>query len=68
MSVKALIELSTSFEEADAVIEKHVKLTKVSEKIEFVKKVFGYEVVDNQTNDEDDYLALLTAIIEEKWR
>ncbi len=70
--IQALIELSTSYEEANSVIETYVSLTdksNYSQKIAFLLGMFDCEIVGRNIKDEEaDYKALLTSIIEQKWK
>ena len=67
--IKALIELSASYEEANEVIEKYVGLKTYAEKIAFIKGMFDCEIFSRTYDDiEVDYITLLTSVIENKWR
>lgn len=70
--IKALIELSDTYEEANAVIEKYAPLTDKSsyaEKIKYITSKFDCEIVGrNVESEEADYIALLTTIIKRKWK
>ena len=67
--VKALIELSPTFEEADEVIEEYVGLETVKEKIAFLKGMFEWEIIDQEAKDSDEinYTIALNCIISKKW-
>ena len=67
--VKALIELSNTTKEADEVIEKHVRLETLKEKIAFLKGMFDWEIIDQKEMDSDEmiYQMALDAIISKKW-
>lgn len=72
--VKALIELSSSVEQADEIIVSE-GLVSVKEKIAFLKGMFDFSLIgrhcDAQSNDDDrdnmDYYSILNAIINAKW-
>ena len=67
--IKALIELSVTFDEADAVIDEYTGLSTYSEKISYLSRMFGCEIVDsNKSDDSADYKAILTTIINKKWK
>lgn len=68
-NVKALIELSTSFEEADEVIKKYTDFKDLKEKIAYIKGMFDVEILDSKKDDPDEliYRLLLTAVVEKKW-
>ena len=66
--IKALIELSTSFEEADAVIETYTGNKTYAQKIAYLQGMFDCEIIGRHIDSEEaDYKALLTSIIERKW-
>lgn len=68
-NIKCLIELSTSFDEADKVLSKYTLFRTNEEKIEYLSKLFGCEIIDKNSNDlRTDYVALLTTIVNGKWR
>ncbi len=66
--VQALIELSTTFEKADEVIEKYVGFKTVKEKLAFLYGMFDDRIIDpHPTPDEDAYRIILNSIIQHKW-
>lgn len=66
--IKALIELSTSYEKANEIIEKYVGLKTYAEKIAYLRGMFDCEIFSRTDDDEEvDYIALLTSVIESKW-
>lgn len=66
--IKALIELSSSFESADSVINTYTNMKTYSEKIEYLQNMFDVKIVSiNVDSKEADYKALLTSIVEKKW-
>lgn len=72
--VKALIELSTSVEQADEIVVRE-GLTSVREKIAFLKGMFDFTVIgrhreetlSEEERDSMDYYSILNAIIHAKW-
>jgi hypothetical protein len=72
--VKALIELSTSVEQADEIVVRE-GLTSVREKIAFLKGMFDFTVIgrhreetlSEEERDSMDYYSILNAIINAKW-
>lgn len=66
--IKALIELSNSYEEANEIIEKYAKLYTYEEKIAYIRGMFNCEIFHTTIDSkESDYIALLTTIINQKW-
>jgi hypothetical protein len=69
--IKNLIELSETVYEADGVIEEQAKITELTEKIVYVKNLFGISIRSHhgsKLNNEDarlrnDYFALLGCVI-----
>ena len=62
-TLKALIELSSTFDEANEILEQFVSKN-LYDKINFLQGVFRYEIVHKTTKDEYvDYVAALTAIV-----
>lgn len=70
--IKALIELSSSYDEANQIIETYAVLSDVSnyaQKIAFLSGMFDCEIIGRSIDSEEaDYKALLTSIIEQKWK
>lgn len=72
--VRALIELSSSVEEADEIIVNEGLVT-VKEKIAFLKGMFDFTLIGRyrdenlceEERDEMDYYSILSAIISAKW-
>ena len=72
--VKALIELSSSVEQADEIIMREGFIS-VKEKIAFLKGMFDFTLVgrhredtlSEEERDEMDYYSILSAIINAKW-
>lgn len=67
--IKTLIELATSFEQADAVINDYTTYKTDEERIAYLQGMFDCMIVERSVSDvHTDYVALLTAIINQKWR
>lgn len=67
--IKALIELSSSYEEANQIIEKYTPHKEYGNKIAYLQGMFDCEIVGrNIESEEADYVALLTSIVEKKWK
>ena len=70
--IKSLINLSNTFEEANEVIETYAGLddnSDFSQKLAYLKGMFDCQIVGrNVESTEADYVALLTYIIEQKWK
>lgn len=65
---KAIIELSSSFEEANNFLELNLGLISLHSKIEYLKENFDIEFVGHEIeNSFDDYKILLNSIINNKW-
>lgn len=67
--IKTLIELATSFEQADAVIKDYTTYKTDEERIAYLQGMFDCKIIERSVSDaHTDYVALLTAIINQKWR
>lgn len=67
--IKMLIECSTSFEKADAALKEFTEFKDDEERISYLQEMFGCRIVGRSgENVHTDYVALLTAIVNEKWR
>jgi len=67
--IKNLIELATSFDKANAIIDNYTPFTTDEEKIAYLSGMFNCKIVGRSVSDvHTDYVALLTAIVEQKWR
>jgi len=67
--IKALIECSTSFEKANEVLNKYTNYKSDAERIAYLQGMFDCEIVGRNTEDiHMDYVALLTSIVESKWK
>ena len=68
-NIKTLIELSTSFEDADEVLNNYTDFQTDAEKIAYLRGLFDCKIVGrSEENIHTDYVAILTAIVEKKWR
>jgi hypothetical protein len=71
-AIKALIELSGTWEEADKVIEEFADIQDIPQKIGYIKGMFDVSVVGRTSTEDDrakyDYIAMLSAIVNKKWR
>lgn len=67
--IKTLIELSTSFEQANEVIEMYTDYSTDEERIAYLQGMFDCKIIGRSNSDaHTDYVALLTAIVNQKWR
>lgn len=67
--VKALIELATSFEVADDVMNQYSGCNSDEERIHYLTELFDCKIIGNSVKDvHSDYVALLTSIVGQKWR
>ena len=67
--IKTLIELSTSFEEADEVLRNYTDFQSDIERIAYLRGLFDCKIVGrSEENIHTDYVAILTAIVDKKWR
>lgn len=68
--IKVMIELAPSFEKADLIMNEYTEFKTVEEKIAFLKGMFYVEVVAEtaDADKQDTYCALLTTIVEDKFR
>ncbi len=70
--IKAMINLSSTFEEANEVIEKYAELSNsfdYAQKLAFLKGMFDCQIVGRSVEStEADYVAMLTSIVEQKWK
>ena len=75
-AIKALIELSGTTEEADVLIEEYTSYKDIPRKLAYITGLFDIAVLASHdafdsTEDErlkTDYLAMLSTIINQKWR
>lgn len=73
--VKSLVEMAESFEDADRIIVKFTDLRTTKEKLDFLFENFDVAIVGANSSKKDkesklltDYEAVLTAIVNKKWR
>lgn len=65
---KAIIELSSSFEEANNFLEQKLGLLTTHRKIEYLVKNFDVQFVGHSLgNSYDEYVILLSCILDKKW-
>jgi hypothetical protein len=71
-AIKAMIELSDTWEEADKVIEEFAGIQDIPQKIGYMKGMFDVSVVGRTSAEDDqakyDYIVMLSAIANKKWR
>lgn len=68
--IKVLIECATSFEKADAILTEYTEYQTDEERIAYLQGMFNCKIVGRSGGKDThtDYIALLTAIVDEKWR
>lgn len=67
--IKTLIECATSFEKADEILEKYTDYKTDAERIAYLQGMFDCKIVGRNIEDVHmDYVALLTSIVDSKWR
>ena len=64
LNTKILIEVASSTEQVDKIIDKYAGPMTLKEKIAFLKGMFGVEVIDQKAEDSDEliYEIMLHAI------
>jgi hypothetical protein len=73
-AVKVMIELSDTWESADHAIEEFAGIHDIPQKLGYIKGMFDVSVVGRTDADADtdqdkyDYIAMLSAIVNKKWR
>jgi hypothetical protein len=73
-SIKAMIELSDTWEEADKIIREFAGITDLQQKLGYIMGMFDVSVVGRTDADGDmngaeyDYIAMLSAVVNKKWR
>jgi hypothetical protein len=71
-SIKTLIELSNTWEEADKMIEEFANIQDISQKLGYIKGMFDVSVIGKTSIEKNqarnDYVAMLSAIVNKKWR
>lgn len=66
--IKALIELASSYEEADDIIVNYTGYKDYEFKTAYLQGMFNCEIIGSSIDSpEADYKALLTTIINKKW-
>lgn len=67
--IKMLIELATTFEQADEIMQTYTDFDTDKERIAFLRGLFDCKIIGRSVSDDHtDYVALLTAIVNQKWR
>ena len=67
--IKTLIECATSFEKANDILEKYTEYKSDAERIAYLEGMFDYKIIGRNVDDiHMDYVALLTSIVDNKWR
>ena len=67
--IKTLIECATSFEKANDILEKYTDYETDAERIAYLQGMFNCKIVGRNIEDiHMDYVALLTSIVDNKWR
>lgn len=67
--IKTLIECATSFEKANDILKKYTSYTTDEQRIAYLEGMFDCRIVGRNGNDiHMDYVALLTSIVDNKWR
>lgn len=67
--IRTLIECATSFEKANEILEKYTDYTTDAERIAYLQGMFDCKIVGRNIEDvHTDYVALLTSVIDNKWR
>ncbi len=67
--IKTLIECATSFEKANDILEKYTDYETDSERIAYLQGMFDCKIVGRNIEDiHMDYVAILTSIVDNKWR
>jgi hypothetical protein len=71
-AIKAMIELSDTCEEANKIIEELAGITVLQQKLGYIMGMFDVSVVGRtgggDDDEENDYVAMLSAIVNKKWR
>ena len=73
--IKSLIEMASSFEDADSIIEEFTERTEIEQKLNFLFDHFDVAIIGGSVAEIDKgsellikYEAILTTIINRKWR
>jgi hypothetical protein len=71
-AIKVMIELSDTWESANEVIEEFAGIQDIPQKLGYIKGMFDVSVVGRTDTaadrDKYDYIAMLSAIVNKKWR
>jgi hypothetical protein len=71
-AIRTMIELSDTWEDADKIIEEFVGIKELPQKLGYIMGMFDVSVVGRTSGDGDrekyDYIAMLSAIVNKKWR
>jgi hypothetical protein len=77
-AIKAMIELSNTWEEADKIIQEFTPCKKTNEKLAYLYGMFDVSIIASYNGSEDDgsedktiendYKSVLSAIVNQKWR
>jgi hypothetical protein len=69
-AIKAMIELPDTWEEADEIIEEFAGITELRQKLGYVMGMLDVSVVCGAggSSDRNDYTAMLSAVVNKKWR
>ena len=67
--IKTLLELATTFDKADQILSEYADCNSDVEKIAYLRGMFNCKIVGRNLEDiHTDYVALLTTIVDQKWR
>jgi hypothetical protein len=70
--IKAMIELSDTWEDADQIVEEFAGIKDLSGKLAYISKMFNASVVGRMAGGDNpekyDYVAMMSAIVNKKWR
>lgn len=67
--IKTLLELATTFDKADQILNDYSDCNTDEEKIAYLRGMFNCKIVGRNVEDiHTDYVALLTTIVNQKWR
>jgi hypothetical protein len=77
-AIKAMIELSNTWEEADKIIQEFAPCKKTNERLAYLYGMFDVSIIASYNGSEDDvseeraiendYKSVLSAIVNQKWR
>jgi hypothetical protein len=71
-AMKTMIELSDTWDEADKVIEEFAGIQDLPQKLGYIRGMFDVSVIGRTGSDNGrdwyDYIAMLSAIVNKKWR